>query len=624
MGETALPPDAPAVADTPADLPSKASLRVRLRARRAAAAIWIEARVRYLRRLIREEELVLLPLALVLGSVVGSTVAALRQVVSLVQHGAFGFSIERGWVQIAAHDPWRLLAVPIAGGLLVGLVTYAQKRLLKHEIVDAIEANALHGGRMSFRDSLLIVGKTLLSLGAGASVGIEAAITQIGSSLFSSTGRKLQLTRHWLRIMVASGAAAAIGAAFNAPLAGIFYALELVLGSYAITALAPVSIAAIAGTLVAQSVFGNSAIFYLSIQPQIGSAEYLIFGAIGIGAAMVGVTAMRAATVIDAGFRRLRTPDWLRPAVGGLLLGLLAMEFPYVLGSGHGGIEQVLHQNLPLVVLFTLMAAKCLASAISIGSGFTGGLFSASLFLGSLYGAAIGGTLSLVAPALAPNAIVYAVVGMGAVAASIIGAPLAMILLAFETTQEYSVTIAVAIGVVVASLVTRRWFGYSFATWRFHLKGLDLRGAHDVGRLYELKVREIVDADILRVPVTLDVETLASLFLFGRKTIAFAVEEDGSFAGVVDVNDTNAAILEGAEGKHVADLMRPQPFTVRPTDRISILPDLFDRTDVDAIAVVAGGDRPRLLIGCVHEADVHKRYYAEAERMRREDVGYRD
>src|SRR3546814_19857391 len=122
---------------------------------------------------------------------------------------------------------------------------------------------------------------------------------------------------------------------------------------------------------------------------------------------MVGVTAMRAATVIDAGFRRVRTPDWLRPAVGGLLLGLLAMEFPYVLGSGHGGIEQVLHQTLPLVVLFTLMAAKCLASATSIGSGFTAGLFSASLLLCRLYVPAHRRTPSFVSHALPPTPLLF-------------------------------------------------------------------------------------------------------------------------------------------------------------------------------------------------------------------------
>jgi CIC family chloride channel protein len=595
-----------------------------LRYRHDVAATWIEARLRYLRRLVREEELFLLAVALLLGAAVGSTVAWLRQIISALHHLLFGFSIERQWMQVAAEAPWRLALVPVIGGLLLGIGGWLYKRVSKNaEIVDAIEANALQGGRMSLKGSLVIMAKTVGSIGCGASVGIEAAITQFGAGLFSWAGQQLQLARHLLRIMVACGAAAAIGAAFNAPLAGIFYALELVLGSYSITALAPVSIAAISGTLVSQSIFGNAAVFYLQEHVHIDPGEYLLFALLGVGAAVIGVLAMRTATLIDGGFRRAKVPDWLRPAIGGAVLGLVALQFPYILGSGHGGIEAVLHHDLPLVLLITLMITKAFASAVSIGSGFTGGLFSASLFLGSLYGAAAGILIGMAAPALGGHGVIYTLVGMGTVAASIVGAPITMILLVFETTQEYGITIGVAVGVVVASVVTRRWFGFSFATWRFHLRGLDLRGAHDIGRLYELRVREILDRDILKVPPDLEVETIASLFLFNRKPLAFVVDETDGFLGVVEANEVSAAVLEGAAGRRARDLLKPQPFTVRPTDRLSTVLELFDRTDFEAIAVVTAGEVPNL-VGCVHEADVHRRYFAESERMRREEVGYRD
>jgi len=582
----------------------------------------IESRWRFIRRAVRKDEVFVILLAAIVGPLAGIGVVVLRFMVDAVQRLAFGVFVERHPSQ-AGHLVWWLpLIIPCLGGLSFGFAMEAVRRWHPKEIVDAIEANALQGGLMSFRDSMLLAAMTVASVGVGASVGLEAAVTQIGAGLSSSIGRQLHLGRSQLRTMVGCGAAAAIAAVFNAPLAGMFYALELVIGGYAITALAPVVVAAITGVLVSRGVFGADPIFAAIDRPDLTHDDYLLFALLGVIAALLGVLVMRGVTLIEASFRRWSVPRWLRPAIGGLALGAIALFFPYVLGSGHRGIEQAVDQRFELATLLGLVAAKGIASAVSVGCGFRGGLFSAALFLGSVYGSAFGFTVSRLAPNLNVDHVAYTLVGMGAVAAAIIGAPITMIMLVFETTLDYPVATGVAVAVIVASVATKRWFGYSFATWRFHQRGVDLTGAYDVARLEQLTVREVLNRNVLRVATTTDIDTLCSLFLLGPRHIAFVEDAAGNFVGTVDATYANAALIEQREPRPTAgDLAAESPvFFVALSDRLSTALDVFDEARIDVIAVVQSTDYPRLM-GAVDEVSVLRRYFDEAEQLRREELG---
>jgi CIC family chloride channel protein len=586
------------------------------------ASAWIEGHWRYVRRVVRKDEIFLILLAAFVGALSGVGVIVLRLMVDGLQRLAFGAFVERHPSQ-AGHLAWWLpIAVPCIGGLLYGLAMEAVGRWHPREIVDAIEANALQGGWMSFRDSVLLALMTVASVGVGASVGLEAAVTQIGAGLSSSIGRKLHLGRSQMRTMVGCGAAAAIAAAFNAPLAGAFYALELVIGGYAITALAPVVVAAIAGTLVSQGVFSTGPIFAAADRPQLTHTDYLLFALLGVIAALLGVLVMRGVTVVEAALRRGSVPRWLRPAIGGLALGAIALAYPYVLGSGHRGIEMAVDQRFDLTMLLGLVAAKGLASAISIGSGFRGGMFSAALFLGSVYGAAFGLVTARLAPQISIDYVAYTLVGMGAVAAAIVGAPITMIMLVFETTVDYPVATGVAVAVIIANVATKRWFGYSFATWRFHQRGVDLTGAYDVGRLKQLTVREVLNRNVLRVSTTTDVDTLCSLFLLGPRQVAFVENADGSFVGTVDAAHANAVLLERREPKPLAgELAAENPFFfVTLNDPLSTALDVFDEAGTAMIGVVQSAEFPRLM-GAIDEVSVLRRYFDEAEQLRREELG---
>lgn len=574
-----------------------------------------------LRQTARNDELFLLLLAVVAGAVASVGVIALRELVVLFHHYLYGVPAVEHALQGAVLVWWRPALVLGAGGVVYGLVALLMKRWRPADPLDVIEANALHGGNLPLWDGLIIAFLTVTAVGLGASVGLEAGVTQLGAAAASWMGRRCKMNRTAMRTLVGCGAAAAIAAAFNAPIAGIFYALELVIGGYAVTALVPVAVAAITGTLTAHLMFDVDPIYFIVTPPMLNSADYGLFALLGLLAAGVGVIVMRLATLVEGAFKRARIPGWLRPGIGGLVLATIGYSFPQVLGSGHGALDETLNGDVAIQLLLALLAAKAVASAVSIGSGFRGGLFSASLLLGSVLGSAYWGICFHFFPTHVAVHSAYAVVGIGVVAASVIGAPLTMILLVFETTSDYTMTIGVAIGVMVATVVTRRLFGFSFSTWRFHLRGVPLKGAFDIGRMYDMTVRRILHRDILTVSAGAKLDAVVHALLSARQPLAFVQREDGTFVGIVDSKELQAKLKEEGQQDVTAEaIAHPQTHLLTPDDRLSTAMSLFESTEFEVLAVVKSKIDPRL-VGSIHEADLLRCYVEEADRMRREELG---
>src|SRR5262249_23268788 len=221
-------------------------------------------------------------------------------------------------------DWWRVLLVPSVGGGLSASAVLLIRRWCPREIVDAIEANALFGGKMSLTDSINLAFLTVIASGFGASVGLEAAYTQLGSGLASRCGQILKVRRGDLRTLVGCGAAAGIAAAFNAPLAGAFYAFELVIGNYSPAVLAPIAMAALSSTLVVRELYGDESIFGIEAQIHITGTDYALFAGLGVLAAIVAIATMTGVTRIERFLRRQALPRWVGPTLGGLVVGLIA------------------------------------------------------------------------------------------------------------------------------------------------------------------------------------------------------------------------------------------------------------------------------------------------------------
>jgi chloride channel protein, CIC family len=573
---------------------------------------------RLLRTQVRARESNLVLLAAAIGGIAGLVVAGMSSGVNALHALFFAVPPGQRLSTLSSLDPVVALLVPTLGGLAFGLATSLLTRWRPEQEVDPIEANALHGGRMSLIGSLSVSLQTVWSSGVGASVGLEAGYTQLASGIASWIGRAFRLRRRDLRILVGCGAAGAIAGAFGAPLAGAFYAFELVIGSYSVMSLAPVAFAALVGYLVA-NVFDPVSLgigtLYVS---HVTARDLAIASAIGLAAAGAGIAIMRGVALCEALLKRLPTPAYVRPTLGGLAVGLFALATPQVLSSGHGAIHLAAMLDRPLRDVAILFLLKALASIASLGAGFRGGLFFASLLLGTLGGRLFADAVSAVLPTLSLDPQVYAIVGMGALSVSVIGGPLTMTFIALETTGDLWLTTAVLIAVIVSAQVTRETFGYSFATWRFHLRGESIRSAADIGWLRDLTVRRMMRPDVRTVPARTTVARFRMVFPLGSTTQVVALDEDKNYAGMVSVAEVHSPDID--ESLPIRNMLHCTDAVLLPTMTVKEAVAMFDKAEAEALAVVQSVEIPRV-VGLLSEAHALRRYSEQLELRRKDLVG---
>ena len=576
---------------------------------------YIEA-PRRLRAFVRAHETSLVLLAALIGTIGGLVVAAMSAAVEVLHVLLFKLEMGERLSSQFAIDPLRALLVPSLGGLVLGVASLLLARWRPAREIDPIEANALHGGRMSFRGSVIVALQTIWSSGVGASVGLEAGYTQLASGLASSLGRGFHLRRADQRIMVGCGAAAAIAGAFGAPLAGAFYAFELVIGGYTPASLTPVGVAAVVGYFVAH------AFTVLSLGVGVGPVgdvlghDLAIAALLGVLSALVGIVIMRGVALCEMLLSRTWLP--LRLLLGGLAVGLLALLTPQVMSSGHGALHFAGFVSIPMTVIASVFVLKAIASIISLGSGFRGGLFFATLFLGALGGHLFAAGVDTIWPGLNLNPNVYAIVGMSALSASVIGGPLTMSFIALESTGNLWLTTVVLVAVIISTQITRELFGYSFATWRFHLRGETIRSAADVGWIRDLTVRRLMRSDVTTVNADMTIEEFRDKFPLGSKNQVVVVDAEGCYVGLAPVAEAHAPDVDPAGG--LIGILHHRDVMLHPFMNIQEAIAVFDAAEAESLVVVESGDE-RQPIGTLSETHAMRRYAEESEQRRREVIG---
>jgi len=379
-----------------------------------------------LRALLRSNEFYLIPLALVIGIIAGAVVTLMSEIAQIAHVLIFGIPIDVRLSANAYVNPVIAFVAPALGGLSLGIMEWWRRRLKISNAVDPIEANALRGGRLSARDSVVVSGQTLISNGCGASVGLEAGYTQIGSGAASLIGQFLNLRRNDLRLIVGCGSAAAIAAAFGAPITGAFYACELIVGVYAVGSAAPILAASLAGALTAQYLGGAPYSLEVSHVGSVGLEQYLALIGLALIVAIIGILVMRSSSLFERVFKQRWLPVWIRPVIGGLCVGGLAIITPQVLAAGHGAMVLDLHRDMAIGFIATVIALKLTACLISLASGFRGGLFFCSLFVGSLLGKFFAAVLAVAGLGITVDPMVSMLTGMATLGVAIVGGPLTM------------------------------------------------------------------------------------------------------------------------------------------------------------------------------------------------------
>ncbi len=565
-----------------------------------------------LRRQFRSNTLLFLLVAVGVGAAAGFAAIAIGQTARGMQRVLFGLA-QGEHLSAASHvAPVRLLALPI-GGALLGLSLWLLRR---RKTIDVVEANALHGGRIPARDTATVVGQTLLSNGFGASVGLEAAYAQAGGGLASLLGQRLKLRRADLRTLMAAGAGAGLGAAFGAPLTGAFYAFEIVLGAYTPAIVAPVVLASLTAALIARTLGIHPYVISAGPAHPIGTADYFLYALLGLLCAAFGIALMRLVALVEAGVRRSPIrPAWA-PLIGGVLMIPLALLSPQVLSSGHGALDINLAAEATIASLAVAILLKLLGSVVSLGFGFRGGLFFASLFLGALLGRFYQ-LLLVEIPGLHPLAADdAAVVGMAALAVAVVGGPMTMSLLVLEVTHDFSITGVTIAATLIASTIVRELFGYSFSTWRLHLRGETLRSGRDVGWVRNLTAARMMRRDVATIAAESDIATFRARFPLGSTKRVVLLDAAGHYAGIAETAAVWSPSVDPAEG--VREMAKLMDTALSPDMTIAEVLEAFDASVADDLAVLSSTGQ---VLGLITESHARRRYAEELEKAQRDLYG---
>ena len=556
------------------------------------------------------EHIILSTIAVLIGLLVGYGAILFRLLIEMFQT-IFTGSGHEGLVEILHALPWwHIVLMPVVGGMIVGpLVHFVFPGSRGHGVPEVISAVALHGGKMQLRDGL---GKMLacsLSIGCGGSVGREGPVVHLGATLASTFGRSLQMSTRHMRTMVGCGAAAGIAASFNAPLAGVMFALEVILADYGLATFSPIVLSAVVATVIARMHLGDFPAFIVPHYTLVSAWEIPAYVGLGVVCGLTGILFMTTLFKTEDWIAKIPIPRYVKPMLGGLLLGGIALVFPQVMGVGYDTMNHALLEEMGGVVMLTLVLAKIIATSITLGSGFSGGVFTPSLFLGAMVGGGFGTFAHALVPSLSAGSGAYALVGMGAMAASVLGAPIASILILFELTGDYRIMLALMVSSIVATLLINQVYRDSVYTRVLRRHNINLWAGRESGLLSHISVSSIMRRNNERVLDTMTIRQFREKLSKSKDENYLVVNEAGKLKGILSFQDIRSvAFEEGLEDLVlVRDIMTKDLVTVTPDENLYVAFRRMGSNNVEQLPVVSA-QNPEKVVGVVTDHDMVRAY----------------
>lgn len=554
-------------------------------------------------------------LAGALGAVLFRLLIRTVQAIAFEGPDALGGLIDEG-LAAEASDPleaarelawyWRI-AIPATGGLLVGpLIYFFAREARGHGVPEVMKAIAVRGGVIRARVVGIKALASALSIGTGGSVGREGPIVQIGSAFGSAVGQWFNLNAAGIRTLVACGAAAGISATFNAPIAGAIFAAEIIVGDFAVIQFTPIVISSVVASVITRFALGNTPAFHVPDYVIVSPFELLPYMAAGVIAGLVAVAFIRSLNLAEDFFAKVPLPEWSRAAIGGAIVGVVAIQLPNVYGVGYTTISDALAGVLPVALMATLVFAKIFATSVTIGSGGSGGIFAPSLFMGAMTGGVVGNLVEQLFPGATASSGAYALVTMGAVVAATTHAPISAIIIIFELTQTIEIIPALMTACVISTLVSQLSNRDSIYTTKLRRQGIDLFETQDPNVLKGLFVRDVIVTDPEVVPASADFKTVLDLVVQSPRSQFYVAKPNGDHMGAISLLELRRLIYEQETLQHVVvagDLVDRSHPTVTDDVDLSVVMKIFSATHVDEIAVVDADDGKRL-VGTVLEKDV--------------------
>jgi len=507
---------------------------------------------------------------------------------------------------------WKII-IPVGGACIVGPLIYFFAREAKgHGVPEVMEAIALKNGIIRPIVVIIKYFASAITIGTGGSVGREGPIVQIGSAIGSTVGQWLKLSSDRLKILVGCGAAAGIAATFNAPIAGAFFSLEVILGEFALTSFGPIIMSSVIATVVSRSILGNYAAFIVPQYELVSSWEIIFYIILGVFAGFVAFAFIKIIYKSEDLFDDLKIPEYTKNILGAVLLGFILIIFPQTYGGGYETITAAIESNIVWYILIFLVFAKLIATSLTLGSGGSGGIFAPSLFLGAVSGGAFGEFIHGVFPDITARSGAYAMVGMGAVVAGATHAPITSILILFELTNDYKIILALMLSCTISTVIARVLKEDSIYTLKLKRKGIGLNHGREEIIMKSFSVGDVMKTNAPVIKETTTLDDIIKIFIENKEPYYYVIDARKQFQGYLSTHELKSVLHEENLNDLVIakDLIYHNKKFVTLKNNLAQCMDIFSKVEYEHLPVLENTESIKL-VGSISRADIIDLYNRE-------------
>jgi CIC family chloride channel protein len=515
-------------------------------------------------------------------------------------------------LSIAPSVPWYFLPlIPMAGGLIIGPLSHFFPTEAKgHGVPEVMQSIALKNGIIKPRTILLRTFASAVCIGSGGSAGREGPIVQIGSSIGSALGQLFNMSAERIKILVGCGAAGGIAATFNAPLAGVIFSMEIILGVFSISTFTPIVISSVTATVVSHAFHGKAPAFIVPSYQIVSYWEILFYIILGLLSGLIAwfyiVTLYWSEDYFE---KKINIHPVLKPAIGGLLIGCLAIFLPQIMGNGYEAMDMALNGQMVWYITFILIFMKIIATSITLGSGGSGGVFAPSLFIGAMLGGTFGSLVHFIFPDITATKGAYALVGMGSVIAAAAHAPMTNILILFELTNDYKIILPIMASCIIATSVVRYLSKDSIYTLKLRRRGINIQQGREVSIMGSIKVGDVMDKKVETILETTPFKRILAIFSKSTNSYFPVVNSKHKMVAILSFSDIREVMFEeGLKDLVVAkDLAATDVISLSPKDNLNKALEKFVAIDVAQLPVVDSKNQDRV-IGMLSRGDLISAY----------------
>ncbi len=569
-------------------------------------------------------------IAIIIGTVAGFAALGIQHMIKFFS--SLSYSGSKSLLTSIINTPWYLkIAIPAIGGALVGPIIYFFAREAKgHGVPEVMQSILMKGGVIRGRVAFVKAIASSITIGTGGSVGREGPIVQIGSSIGSAIGQVFKVSNQRLKTFVGCGAAAGIAAAFNAPIAGTLFAVEIMLKDFAFAQFSPIVISSVMATVVMHHFKGNFAEFKVPSYELTSPYELIFYLLLAVLCAFVGYIFIRVLYFSEDLFdEKIKIPEYLKPVIGGVIIGALAIAFPQIMGVGYESIDNALHGrvlntgyesffggNAIWVFAITLVFIKIFATSITLGSGGSGGIFAPSLFLGAMTGVFFGSIAHKFFPGVTSSPGAYALVAMGGLVAATTHAPITAMIIVFELTQDYRIILPLMITCIISTIISSKLTRESIYTLKLLNRGIHIKDGAEINVMKSLFVKDIFTTNYESIQETNKFNEVVNRVIAGHDPYFPVVNQKGHLTGIISLHDIKESLFDKEMLQDLliaSDIANQNPAAVTPEDNCQTALDKMAENNIQGIPVVDVQKEDKIL-GMIWRKDILDEYNREIER----------